>query len=478
MSTSLHLPPGPPTGPAAPAPNRRGPRVAAALVAAALLATGAGVLFGFAGGASHDRPAAGAGPVPTPLGGASASGSTGAGPTRTGSTDAGAPVADPPAPPAGRPALASAQWLWPFTGEGEVTAWQRAFRDDGHQPWHLDAAATAVGFAGYLGYTGIDRALRSNVDGDDAHVVVGFRLPDGRPHAAADLHLVRVGAGRDAPWEVAGTRDSTLTLTRPGYGSTVTSPMTVGGRITGVDERVVVTLHTRTGDLQAAAPSVAAGGQRSRWSVPVAFRAARGTVLTVAAATGGHVAPVERFAVTGVRVGAPAGPRPPVTVDVDGDGREDAVGIAAPGTLVVRYGGGGAEQVSFEAQSGDGRLHGVADADRDGRDEVFVHVGTGAYTDQTSVFRYVGGRLRLVTLDGRQVWLMSGSSVRSSTSWACRPAAAALVQWVGSSTDSRTYTGTLVSYRFSGAAVVQVARRSLTVDGETRPPSGCGEMPT
>jgi hypothetical protein len=477
MTTSLHLPPGPPTGPAAPAPNRRGWRVAAALAAAAVLATGAGVLFGFAGGADRDRRTAVAGPVPTPAG-ASASGSTQAGPARTGATEAGAPVADPVAPPAGRPAPASAQWLWPFAGEHEVRAWQQAFRDDGHQPWHLDPAATAVGFAGYLGYSGIDRALRSTVDGDDAHVIVGFRLPDGRPHAAADVHLAKVGAGRDAPWQVVGTRDTTLTVNQPGYGSTVTSPMTVGGRITGVDERVVVTLHTRTGGVHAAPASVAAGGQRTRWSVPVTFRAGRGTVLTVAAASGGHVAPVERFAVTGVRVGATENPRPPVTVDVDGDGRQDTVGIAAPGTLLVHYGSGRTDRVPFAAQSGDGRLQGVADADRDGLDEVFVHVGAGAYTDQTSVFRYVEGRLRLVTVEGRQLWLVSGGSLRSSASWACRPPAAPLVQWVGSATDSPVYTGTLVSYRFSGAAVVQVDSRPLTIDGEPPAPSGCGEMPT
>jgi len=300
MTTSLHLPPGTPTGPAAPAPKRRG-RTTAALVAAAVLAAGAGVLFGVGGSADRDRHTAGAGPVPTPAG--AASGSTEAGAARAGSTGAGAPGADPAAPAAGRQALAAAQWLWPFAGEGEAGAWQQAFRDGGHQPWHLDPAATAVGFAGYLGYTGIDRALRSTVDGDDAHVIVGFRLPNGQPHAAADVHLAKVGVGPDAPWEVVGTRDDTLTLTQPGYGSTGTSPMTVGGRITGVDERVVVTLHTRTGDLHASPASVAAGGQRTRWSVPVTFRAGPGTVLTVAVATGGHVAPVERFAVTGVRVG-------------------------------------------------------------------------------------------------------------------------------------------------------------------------------
>jgi hypothetical protein len=308
MSTSLHLPPGPPTGPAAAPPNRRRRRVAAALVAAAILATGSGVLLGLAQGADRGRQTAGAGSVPTLPAGSSASGSTQAAPARTGSTEAGAPAGDPTAPAAGRAVPASAQWLWPFAGQGEATAWQQAYRDGGHQPWHLDPAATAVGFAGYLGYTGIDRALRSTVDGDDAHVIVGFRLPNGSPHAAADVHLAKVGAGPDGPWEVVGTRDSTLTLTQPGYGSTVTSPMTVGGRITGVDERVVVTLHTRTGDLQAAPAAVAAGGQQTRWSVPVTFRAGPGTVLTVAAATGGHVAPVERFAVTGVRVGAPATP--------------------------------------------------------------------------------------------------------------------------------------------------------------------------
>lgn len=300
MSTSLQLPPGSPTTP----PNGRGPRVVAALIAAAILAAGAGVLVGLGGGVDRDGRPAGAGTAPTAPtapAGAPAGGSTQADPAGTGSTGADAPTP-------GQAAPAAAQWLWPFAGEGEVRAWQQAFRDGGHQPWHVDPAATAVGFAGYLGYTGIDRALRSTVDGDDAHVIVGFRLPDGSPHAAADVHLVKVGAGPDAAWEVVGTRDTTLTLTRPGYGATVASPMTVGGRITGVDERVVVTLHTRAGDLPAPPASVAAGGQQTPWSVPVTVHAAPGTVVIVAAATGGHVAAVERFAVTAVRVGATATP--------------------------------------------------------------------------------------------------------------------------------------------------------------------------
>ena len=47
----------------------------------------------------------------------------------------------------------------------------------------------------------------------------------------------------------------------------------------------------------------AAGGARSPWSASVTFLATPGQVITIAAATGGHVAAVERFAVTGARVG-------------------------------------------------------------------------------------------------------------------------------------------------------------------------------
>ncbi len=44
------------------------------------------------------------------------------------------------------------------------------------------------------------------------------------------------------------------------------------------------------------------------WSVPVSFTAPPGTVLTVAVSTGGHVAAVERFALTGVRVASRTAP--------------------------------------------------------------------------------------------------------------------------------------------------------------------------
>jgi hypothetical protein len=199
------------------------------------------------------------------------------------------------------PAAFSFQPLWPFAGPSDAAAWQQAYRSGGHQPWHLDPAATAVAFSrGYLGYTDLDRATSRTVAGSQAWIGVGASLPDGSTATAAVVHLARIGTGGDAPWEVVGTRDTTLTLTSPAYGSVVGSPVTAGGRITGVDENLVVQVRSQRG-LLARSPGVPAGGNRTPWSVRVAYSAPAGTVLTISVSTGGHVAGVERFAVTGVR---------------------------------------------------------------------------------------------------------------------------------------------------------------------------------
>lgn len=194
--------------------------------------------------------------------------------------------------------------LWPFRTAAEVDDWRASYRTDGHQPWHLDPEQTALTFTtGYLGFTEIDRVLRSDISATEAHVVVGYARPgDGELAAAANVHLLRWGTGDDAPWEVVGTADDTLTLDTPRYGSTVASPLTVGGEITGVDE----TLHVRV--LQPSSPTplgetccVPAGGEDARWSVTVAFSGATDPALTVVAATGGHVQNVEQFAITAIR---------------------------------------------------------------------------------------------------------------------------------------------------------------------------------
>jgi len=192
--------------------------------------------------------------------------------------------------------------LYPFAGLAEVRAWQVSYQSGGHQPWHLSPDITATAFAAFLGYTGVTQVAHGTVSGGDAHVAVGIKLPNGTTSTSAIVHLLRFGSGKDAPWEVVGTEDTTFTLDRPAYGSTVASPVTAGGIITGVDENVRVTVHSSSGQGPVGAYCCrAAGGTSSPWSVRVTFRATPAEVITIAASTGGHVATVERFAVTGAR---------------------------------------------------------------------------------------------------------------------------------------------------------------------------------
>ena len=235
----------------------------------------------------------------------SAAGSSGSAPATTQRPSTPATAQSPTAPgtPAQTAGLPAGYLpLFPFASLADVRAWQASYESGGHQPWHRSPGLTATAFAAFLGYTGITEVARSTVSSGDAHVAVGIKLPNGRIGTAAVIHLVLFGSGRYAPWEVVGTDDTTFTLNRPAYGSTVPSPVTAGGTITGVDESIRVTVHA----LSAQGPvgtycCQPAGGTRSPWSANVTFRATSGQVITIAAATGGHVAAVERFTVTGAR---------------------------------------------------------------------------------------------------------------------------------------------------------------------------------
>jgi hypothetical protein len=194
--------------------------------------------------------------------------------------------------------------LWPFTTAAEVRQWQAAYRAAGSQPWHLDAGQTALAFTrGHLGYTDVDRVTSRRVVGGDAHIGVGWPVPgQSGTRTVAVLHLIRFGSGADAPWAVVGSDDTVLTVDTPRYGSTVASPVRVGGRITGVDENLrVIVLGPASSAPLFVSPGLPAGGERTPWSTTVRFRARHGTVLTIAVSTGGHLKKVELFAVNAVR---------------------------------------------------------------------------------------------------------------------------------------------------------------------------------
>jgi hypothetical protein len=193
------------------------------------------------------------------------------------------------------------QPLWPFGNADDAATWQDSYRTGGHEPWHLDAEETAVAFTtGYLGFAEIDQVLSSDVQDDEAWVTLGYALEQSDPGTAAVVHLARIGTGQDAPWEVVGTRDTTLTLTEPRYGATVSTPVTVGGQVTGVDESIRVQVRQLSGMLGESC-CLAAGGENTPWTATVSYQGASDAALTIVASTGGHAADVERFAITGVR---------------------------------------------------------------------------------------------------------------------------------------------------------------------------------
>ena len=191
--------------------------------------------------------------------------------------------------------------MWPFRSQAEADAWHAG--DQSHQPWHLDASASALSFAkDYLGYTDIDRVTTTKVAGSDARIGVGYVTTGTKTATSAVVHLVRFGGAADSPWEVVGTDDTTLTLDVPGYGTAVGSPTPVGGLVTGVDENLKITVH----QVSSAKPigtfcCVPSGGDKTPWHATVSYTGVTDPVVTIAVATGGHIKSVERFAVTAAR---------------------------------------------------------------------------------------------------------------------------------------------------------------------------------
>lgn len=293
MTTSVQASPSVPP----PGPPRRGLPLAAVVALALLLVTAlvaAVVLIRGTSADSGSGPAGAVGPTAAPT------------PVPPTSPSATPPSSTGTASTTERPPSTAFRFvpLWPFTSVADAMAWQRAAGSGGRQPWRLDAASTAVAFAStYLRYGEIDRALSIRINGDQAWVGVGSAALEGRPVAAAVLHLARIGAGPLAtrPWEVVGSEDTTLTLTRPAYGATVGAALAVGGTISGVDEALSVQVRSLSKGLLGRVTGVPAGGLNQPWRVDLVITSTTGPA-TIAVATGGHLRAVERFAITAVRL--------------------------------------------------------------------------------------------------------------------------------------------------------------------------------
>jgi len=283
-----------------PPAHHRGPGRRTALAAGAAVLVVAGTTVGIV--LARDQ-----GPTPAPSPGTASSATVG--PTATTGPSGGSviPSASPtsPSPAPSVPSTAFRfQPLWPFGSVRQAALWQHDTKLSGSQPWRLDPGATALAFATqHLGYTELNRVTSTWVVGDEAWIGVAGTPPEGST-AAAVLHLARIGAGSlvTRPWEVVGSQDTLLTLTMPRYGSTVGTSFTVGGRITGVDESLVIQVRDRTGRRLARVGGLPAGGERTPWQATISLPTTTSGLVTVAVSTGGHVAEVEKFAITAVRI--------------------------------------------------------------------------------------------------------------------------------------------------------------------------------
>ncbi|MGH9126728.1 MAG: hypothetical protein ACRDZ8_18660 [Acidimicrobiales bacterium] len=195
--------------------------------------------------------------------------------------------------------------LYPFGSLQQATAWLASYQATGAQPWHLDPGQTALSFAGFLGYTSIDKVISVHADGTGDHVAIGYSLPNGGASTAAVVHLRRFGGGSTDPWEVVGTDDTAnFSITAPAYGAVTNTPAAAAGALTAVDPNVrgeVLGLSSATPLGTACCWPASSTTSPSKWSLSIPFRAGTDPVMIVAASNAGGLEAVGQFAVTGVR---------------------------------------------------------------------------------------------------------------------------------------------------------------------------------
>jgi hypothetical protein len=98
--------------------------------------------------------------------------------------------------------------------------------------------------------------------------VVGIVNADG--HQVATIGLVREDDGSPRAYSVAGVYpDSGFSMTSPSEGQQITSPATLSGRITGVDENISIGLITQSGRTICTASTPAGSG--APWSTTISW---------------------------------------------------------------------------------------------------------------------------------------------------------------------------------------------------------------
>jgi hypothetical protein len=128
--------------------------------------------------------------------------------------------------------------VWPFTSAAQAMAWTSG----GSYPWADNSLEVTKHFVSdHLALTGLT-AVQTCLSCE----VVELRASDGRKAAEVALTHFDTNAGRRV-YTVVAVDGGDLTVTRPTSGAAISSPTSVSGRITGVDENVQLRLVTAAG---------------------------------------------------------------------------------------------------------------------------------------------------------------------------------------------------------------------------------------
>jgi hypothetical protein len=189
--------------------------------------------------------------------------------------------------------------VWPFTSDAQAADWVAA---PGDRTWAADPVQVAQHLLDdVLALPGT--AVGTAGGGDVVRVVV---RAGGRP--VSTVQLEQVGRGPNGPWAVTGASAEDVGITTPDAGGSVESPLTVTGRVTGVDESVHVQLLAGSTQL---ADGHAPAGAEQPWSQLLRWSSTTWSTGAVVASTYDGKGDLHALALTPVRRGGAGSPGVP-----------------------------------------------------------------------------------------------------------------------------------------------------------------------
>jgi hypothetical protein len=158
---------------------------------------------------------------------------------------------------------------------------------------------------------------------------------------------------------------------------------------------------------------------------------------------------------------SPSAQRVAAPGDVDGDGATDGISVTATAVTVSLTTGGTVSAPVVDSDVPRPAVSGLADLDRDGRNEVWLETARGASTSFVQAYRFDGTALRELTFEGGHIRFGIGGSSTHGDGFTCTDRGELRVM-TAESDDGTTFRVRSITYRVAGAALERVAEVSST----------------